>query len=439
MTPRFRLGSFRQQIVVLTACVTAFAVVLLTVLLQFALADLSRGDVDRVLEERTDAVISSIDSATSGPELVVPDSDLDAGIVVYDSSGRAVAGVAAPSMKTQYDALATTRTDRLIDIGDISRLRATSFTTSSGADGVVVVVERLAPYEEAERYALLASLATGLLAIVLTAGIAAWVTGRALTPVARMADTAADWSEHHLSRRFGLGPPTDEITSLAATLDTLLDKVAAAIQSEQRLTSELAHELRTPLTTVQGTAELALLRHDLPVNVREDLEQITAGARRMAASITTLLEAARGAVGTGPTVSCSLEAVVTEVVGAQPPGSMVQITATPSDRLVAVPHALAVRILTPVVENALRHAHTHVQVSADAPATGPLTIAVEDDGPGVAAGSGDIFEPGVTSGDGSGAGLGLSICRRLARSAGGDVELARAQGPTRFVVRLPQA
>ena len=75
-----------------------------------------------------------------------------------------------------------------------------------------------------------------------------------------MAERAADWSEHDLTHRFDLGPPTNELAALGETLDHLLDRVASAILSEQRLTAELAHELRTPLTSIQGSADLALLR-----------------------------------------------------------------------------------------------------------------------------------------------------------------------------------
>ena len=53
-----------------------------------------------------------------------------------------------------------------------------------GTAGVVVVSERLAPYEAAERYALIVSLVTGVLATAAAAAIAAWVTSRALAPVA---------------------------------------------------------------------------------------------------------------------------------------------------------------------------------------------------------------------------------------------------------------
>jgi signal transduction histidine kinase len=71
-----------------------------------------------------------------------------------------------------------------------------------------------------------------------------------------------------------------------------------------------------------------------------------------------------------------------------------------------------------------------------------VRFAIDDDGPGVpAADLESIFEPGRRgpgSGLGSnGAGLGLALARRLARSAGGDVEAEHREGGARFVVTLP--
>ncbi len=68
---------------------------------------------------------------------------------------------------------------------------------------------------------------------------------------------------------------------------------------------------------------------------------------------------------------------------------------------------------------------------------GCVAILVDDDGAGVAASIRDrLFEPGQTSGGGSG--LGLSLARRIARSAGGDVRLDDHDACTRFVVELPR-
>src|SRR6185312_2617077 len=80
----------------------------------------------------------------------------------------------------------------------------------------------------------------------------------ALRPVAEMTSRAEDWGAHDLDRRFDLGPPRDELTGLAATLDGLLARIAASRRHEQRFASEVAHELRTPLAVLRGRAELAL-------------------------------------------------------------------------------------------------------------------------------------------------------------------------------------
>ena len=69
-----------------------------------------------------------------------------------------------------------------------------------------------------------------------------------------MTEDAAAWSEHDLDRRFELGEPYDELTRLAATLDALLDRLAASMRHEQRFTAELSHELRTPLARISAEA-----------------------------------------------------------------------------------------------------------------------------------------------------------------------------------------
>ena len=433
----WRRGSFRTQIVALTATVTALAMLLLTVVLHLVLSNLGRRDVTRVLEDRSEAVVGSVQAASTGDRLEVPGEELDAGVAVYDASGALVAGSAPAKLQAVYDRLSTSDHVVTTGVGEESRIRAVPFRTDGGARGVVVVTERLAPYEEAEHYALLFSLVTGLFTTAAAAIAASWISHRALAPVAAMAETASDWSEHDLGRRFDQGPPTNELSALAGTLDTLLDRVAAAIRSEQRLTSELAHELRTPLTTVQGTADLALLRDGLTPEARTDLTEISAAARRMSATISALLELARNEATVVASSQSSLAEVVAEILETTDDGRVRVEVDTPDVRL-AVPHALAVRALAPVVANAVRLATSTVTLSAEPGPARTVDIAVVDDGDGVDPELADrLFEPGVTSG--SGTGLGLAIARRVARSAGGELTLADAGPPARFVLRLPLA
>ena len=115
----------------------------------------------------------------------------------------------------------------------------------------------------------------------------------------------------------------------------------------------------------------------------------------------------------------------------------------PAHRLrVGVDGDLAERILQPVLENACRYGATSVRVEIGRE-NSSVVYAVEDDGPGLTPDEPDrVFEPGVRgsaprAGDGQGAGLGLSLSRRLARSVDGDVVADAAAGGGRFLVRLP--
>ena len=96
------------------------------------------------------------------------------------------------------------------------------------------------------------------------------------------------------------------------------------------------------------------------------------------------------------------------------------------------------RALSALVDNARRHARQHVSLHLSASGD-RVRLAVRDDGPGLDPALGDrVFEPGVR-GDGDaagGAGLGLPLSRRLARSCGGEVAAGAGAGGC-FVLELP--
>jgi two-component system, OmpR family, sensor kinase len=297
-----------------------------------------------------------------------------------------------------------------------------------------------AAYDRSERWALGVTGALGILVVVLV-GLLAWsLTRRALEPVQQMAERATDWSEHDLSHRFDLGPPVNELAALGATLDHLLDRVAQAIMSEQRLTAELAHELRTPLTAITASAEIAQLRADGDPALREDLAEIADGARRMSQAITTLLEVARTPESRREAERSSPGDVVASMAPLVQPPVRFSAEVGPGLPAVAAPADLVVRALTPLVENAARHAASSVVLSSRVVAD-RIEIEVRDDGGGVPVELREqIFEPGTSSSGGTG--LGLGIARRVARSVGGDVVLSPAaadSGTTTFVLRLPRA
>jgi signal transduction histidine kinase len=262
-----------------------------------------------------------------------------------------------------------------------------------------------------------------------------------------MTTRAADWSEHDLDRRFGLGPPRDELTALSATLDGLLARIGSSLRHEQRFSAEMAHELRTPLSGVRGEAELALNVRGTPADVRASLEQILRGTERMEAIIETLLAAARAdaraAPGSADAAGAARLAVDALAPVAQSAGVEVAVTAPEPSPSVGADEDLVAQALHPLLDNAVRHARRAVTVAISRERA-EVVFCVQDDGRGIEDASPEsLFEPG-TSGAG-GAGLGLALARRLARSCGGEVSAA-ASGEVsatasgeggRFLLRLP--
>jgi signal transduction histidine kinase len=314
--------------------------------------------------------------------------------------------------------------------------------------GTVVAGVSLVPYERTEHIALVTSLILATILFVAVLLAARWSLAAALRPVSEMTEAADDWSEHDLDRRFALGEPYDELTHLAATLDSLLDRLASSLRREQRFSAELSHELRTPLASISAEAELALRHERGTAEYRDALEAIRRKADEMRRTVETLVAAAREESslqrGTADAAAAAAAAAEACASAAKDRGITLEVIPPPTPIRAGTDSDVLERILAPLVENACRFASRTVRVGVVRDG-GAVRYSIEDDGPGVTAADRErIFEPGVR-GTGSepnhnsqnGAGLGLALARRLARAAGGDVQADAVSSGARFSVRLP--
>jgi two-component system, OmpR family, sensor kinase len=408
-------------------------------------------DADEVLKARAAGVLASV--TTTHGKLVLRDAPDQAALEgeawVFDNSGRLLEGPrrSTPEIFKAAASLAGgPRRDLELADADV-RLYAVPIVEEDGKRyGTVVSGLSLVPYEHTEHVALVASLFMVGVLLIVAALLSRWVVSLALRPVVRMTAQAHDWSEHDLDRRFGMGRPHDELTTLAATLDTLLGRVAASLRREQRFSSELSHELRTPLARVRAEAELALRHERTDQGYREALRRVLAAADQMERIIETLLVVAREEASTRHGTADADEAAgraaesCAGVAAAQ--GVQIDVSGGAALRRVATDSDLVERILVPVIENACRYGRSKVTVTTGG-YDGTVTYTISDDGPGVnEAEAGRIFEPGVRgsagqNGGGDGAGLGLPLARRLARAVHGDVEAHPDDRGGRFTIVLP--
>jgi signal transduction histidine kinase len=108
-------------------------------------------------------------------------------------------------------------------------------------------------------------------------------------------------------------------------------------------------------------------------------------------------------------------------------------------------HAALLRVLLNLLDNAVRHAHSTVELTVCGDPDG-VTFAVRDDGDGIAdADLPHLFDPlfrgdRARSGATGGAGLGLAIVDRLTSAQGATVTAANdPAGGARFTVHIPKA
>jgi two-component system OmpR family sensor kinase len=420
--------SLRNRVTLASLAVLGTGLAIVGVALNLVLANRLSADASSVLRERAAAQLATLD--TSGPRPTVHDGAgdavLDQQAWVFDQDGRVIERPPADGrLFATAKALSTVTAPTERSIDETARLLGVPALDQKRRVGTVVVGISLDPYERTEHLAALGTLLLSLLVLAGGALLARRAVNAALRPVASMTAQAARWGERDLHQRFGLGPPRDELTGLAATLDGLLGRLDAALRHEQRFSAEVAHELRTPLSGVRAEAELALRGQRTGAELRQALERVLAGTERMAAVIDTLLAAARNEAS-GPPGSSDAAAAVRQLAGPR-----IEIVAPAGAVIVGADQDLVTAALQPLLENALRHAERDVRVVLHRSGA-EVVIAVSDDGPGVAPEDAErIFSPCV-SGAG-GAGLGLALSRRLARAAGGEVVVAGSS----FELRLP--
>jgi two-component system OmpR family sensor kinase len=198
-TPVRRLvpRSFRGKIVLSTVAMMTVAMLLVGVGIQLLLGRTAEGDINTVLQDRSDAMVTVIEQASTR-QLTVPPDALEPGMEVFDSNGDLVAGSVESDVREAATDLSTTHESRTVSgpRGE-ERLLGVPFTTPSGDSAVLVVSQETEPYERSEFYALIVTIALGVLVIAITALIALRVTRKALEPVEQMAQRATDWSEQH--------------------------------------------------------------------------------------------------------------------------------------------------------------------------------------------------------------------------------------------------
>jgi signal transduction histidine kinase len=428
--------TLRARIVWTTAIVSAIAMTAMIGTVLLVLSALLRNNIDARLHDQIAAISTTLSVGRDGAVVAAetPDDSIDDTTWIYRINGDLVDG---PNRGDRVQSIAY----GLSDVAKETRAQhgervflARPIVHKGQKIAVVVVTASLGPYEATRAIVIAGLVAVGAAVTAGSAALAAWAVRRTLIPVESMAERAEDWSEHDLDARFDDTGTEDEFAVLGRTLNLLLDRVAGALRNEQQLTAELAHELRTPLTAIRGEAELAIMGEP-DAESAERFNRVVAISDRMSTTISSLLAIARGSAGS--TARTTVSALVSEALDERPPHPDITVSADQiTDDEISAPLDLALRALSPLVDNAFQHARTAVTFTV-AVHTRSVDITISDDGEGVT-GAESLFTSGQRDPASDGAGLGLALSRRVARSLGGDVQITSPVAPTSFTLTLPR-
>ncbi len=281
----------------------------------------------------------------------------------------------------------------------------------------------LAPLRQARKRAYLWFGAAAAMALAL----ATLFARRVVQPIETLSKAAHQIAGGNLAVRSGI-QRDDEIGHLARAFDRMAESVQKLDTMKSDFVSHVSHELRTPLTSAKATlanVQEGISGPDALGRVQQDLD-------RLIRMVNELLDIARIEAGLQlakqPT---DLGGLVRSTVETMRPLAKVALNVTGSGDTFDLDEARVQQILLNLVDNALKYAKSRVDVVIQG-----REVRVSDDGPGVPAEHRErIFEKFSKVETGPkppGAGLGLSIARKLAQLHGGSLA---CEGNT-FVLRF---
>ncbi|HYJ57754.1 MAG TPA: ATP-binding protein [Methyloceanibacter sp.] len=254
-----------------------------------------------------------------------------------------------------------------------------------------------------------------------------------IKPIVRLSEAADSFGK-------GRPPPPDfrprgarEVRQAAHAFIEMRDRIERHVEQRTVMLAGVSHDLRTVLTRFK--LQLAMFEET------PELEAMRADVDEMQAMLEDYMAFAKGDAGE-EIVRTDIGEVLNEVKTQAHGTKDIAVEIKEAPLVVPVRRHAFKRAVANLVNNAARFA-AHVNVSA-AKQNGALTVAVEDDGPGIPEAEREhVFRPfyrldRARNQDSGSTGLGLAIARDIARIHGGDIALSRSSlGGLKAVLKVP--
>ena len=451
LTSRLRNTSLRLRVTAVATIVVAVTLlatgVLVTRWLRATLVD----DADRQLSRQVAFVAELAEQGQLSPTLTA--TGVDTGQVQVITADRVVVAVSpglaatvrldvfpAPEVGAQA---AQTVPGPVVGGNGSTHYRVVARTVDTPVGELTVYAASSLRAEEKSVAALVAGLWVGLPLLTLLAVAGIWfVVGRSLSPVERMRREVAAIPGTRSDQRISAHARAAELDRLAATMNGLLQRIDDAAMARRQFLADASHELRSPLASARAQLEVGLAYPsgtDWPATASEVMVDID----RLQSLASELLDLARVDGGGRPTTAerLNLAALVAAELARY---TDQRITLEGSEAWVTADAALLVRLVRNLADNALRHARLAVRITVVADGQS-ARLSVWNDGASIPVADRErVFEPftrldEARASDEGGAGLGLSIARRVTELHGGSLVVGSSDTGAEFVATLPLA
>ncbi len=327
------------------------------------------------------------------------------------------------------------------------RLYTTPIIEDGQEVGTLLVAQSLFGYQQALNQLLTILLIAGPVVVLLT-GVGGYIlAARALKPIDEITRAAGRISVEDLSARLNLPFTDDEVGRLAATFDSMLDRLDAGFRRERRFVADASHELRTPLTTMQTILSSTLARQRTSTEYEQALVDLAEETDRMQLLATGLLLLARSDADQSPVYEAiDLSTLLKDVIDSLSPlaedKNLVIKQNLPQTLNITGDRDGLIRLFANLLSNAIKYTEQgQIAVSLKQETAEAVEIAVADTGAGIAAEHlphvFNRFYRVDASRTTSGAGLGLAIALSVAQAHGGTISVtSEVGGGTEFLVRL---
>jgi signal transduction histidine kinase len=283
-----------------------------------------------------------------------------------------------------------------------------------------------------------------------------WLAARATRPVGEIIRTAARLRPSHLDERLTVRGTGDELDQLAETINKLLDRIAAYIDTKRDFLANAAHELRTPLAAIRSSVEVAMDGNcsaaeyeELLVDVIDECTSLETLVNQLLLLVETEAELPAARFEPVDLRELTLKSIdmftgIAEVRG------LALSAAAPAPAIINGNRNHLRQLVNNLLDNAVKYTSSPgtITVTLGDARDGDVTLEVTNSGPGISQEEQRlIFERfyraesarsrGTAAG---GTGLGLSICQSIVHNHGGQIECVSDKGrDTTFVVRLPRS